>query len=70
MKYLFSIIIPIFNAEKYLNDSIYSVIEQNKKNTEIILVDDCSTDRSSKICNFFRKKYSFIKVLHNKKIME
>lgn len=67
MKYLFSIIIPIFNAEKYLNDSIYSVIEQNKKNTEIILVDDCSTDRSSKICNFFRKKYSFIKVLHNKK---
>ena len=67
MKYLFSIIIPIFNAEKYLNDSINSVIEQNKKNTEIILVDDCSTDRSSKICNFFRKKYSFIKVLRNKK---
>ena len=67
MQYLFSIIIPVFNSEKYLRESINSVLRQKKNNTEIILVNDCSTDKSGKICNFFQKKYSFIKVLHHKK---
>ena len=67
MRYLFSIIIPVFNSEKYLNESINSVLRQKSKNTEIILINDCSTDRTRKICNFYKAKYSFIKVLHHKK---
>ena len=67
MQYLFSVIIPVYNSAKYLHESINSVLLQKKENTEIILVDDCSTDQSSKICDFYKKKYSFIKVLHYKK---
>ena len=53
---LFSVIIPVFNAEKYLKKCIRSVLNQKNDKTEIILVDDCSTDSSLKICNYFKKK--------------
>ena len=43
---LFSVIIPVFNAEKYLKKCIRSVLNQKNDKTEIILVDDCSTDNS------------------------
>ena len=49
---LFSVIIPVFNAEKYLNKCIKSVLNQKNARTEIILVEDCSTDNSLKICNY------------------
>ena len=67
MQYLYSIIIPIFNSKKYLRSSIQSVIDQQNNKTEIILVNDCSTDESKKICNFYQKKFSFIKLINNKK---
>jgi|TARA_B100001964_G_C14245026_1_gene606981 glycosyltransferase involved in cell wall biosynthesis len=67
MQYLFSVIIPVFNSEKYLRESINSILRQKKNNVEIILVNDCSADESGKICNFFQKEYSFVKVLHHKK---
>ena len=49
----FSIIIPVYNVEKYLNKCINSVINPTYKDIEIILVDDGSTDSSSQICDDF-----------------
>ena len=53
---LISIIIPIYNAEKYLNKCLQSIISQTYRNFEIILIDDGSTDCSYKICQEFAKK--------------
>jgi len=50
---LVSIIIPIYNSEKFLNDSLNSVINQTYKNIEIICIDDGSTDNSLKVLNKF-----------------
>ena len=49
----FSIIIPVYNVEKYLDDCIRSVTEQDFKNYEIIIVDDGSTDSSRKISDLW-----------------
>ena len=61
---LVSIIVPVYNTEKYLNRCIESLINQTYKNIEIILVDDGSTDTSGKICEEYAKKDSRIKVFH------
>lgn len=47
---LVSIIIPVYNGEKYLQKSIDSIITQTYKDLEIIIVDDGSTDRTAVIC--------------------
>lgn len=49
-KPLISVIIPVYNAEKYVNDCVESVLAQNIMEMEILLVDDCSTDGSSNVC--------------------
>jgi len=67
VNYLFSVIIPIYNSDKYLRKCIDSVINQKKNNVEIVLVNDCSTDNSGKICNYYKKKYSFVKLINHKK---
>ena len=65
---LFSIVVPIYNSEKYLTRCIESVQRQQFKNFEIILVEDKSTDASNKICNLFLKQYRNIKLIkHNKR---
>ncbi|RKS53950.1 glycosyltransferase involved in cell wall biosynthesis [Gillisia mitskevichiae] len=51
MKPLVSIIIPLYNSEKYIHDTLYSCLNQTYKNFEIIIVDDGSIDRSSEIVN-------------------
>ena len=61
-----SIIIPIYNAEKYIESSIESALNQDYSNIEIVLIDDGSTDSSGKICENYKNKYSNIKVLHQK----
>lgn len=59
-----SIIIPIFNVEKYVHKTIDSVTNQTEKDIEIILVDDGSTDGSGKICDEYALKDERIRVIH------
>ena len=63
-KDLISIIIPIYNVEKYLRDCLESVINQTYENIEMILVDDGSPDNCGKICDEYSKRDSRIKVIH------
>lgn len=63
---LISIIMPVYNAEKYLNRSIESVMNQTYKNIEIILVNDGSTDASLTICSNYQKADSRIKLINQK----
>lgn len=50
-KITLSIIVPVYNVEKYLEDCVESLLNQTYQNYEIILVDDGSTDSSGKICD-------------------
>ena len=63
---MISVIIPIYNSEKYLSKCISSVLEQTYKDLELILVDDGSTDNSLNICNDFAERDSRIVVVHQK----
>jgi len=63
---LFSIILPIYNVEAYLQDCVLSILKQSFKDYEIILVNDGSTDNSRKICDELAVKYESIKVVHKK----
>lgn len=54
---LVSVIMPVYNAEKYISFAIESVINQSYKNWELIIVDDCSTDKSWEIISRYQKKY-------------
>ncbi|MDR3058402.1 MAG: glycosyltransferase [Prevotella sp.] len=62
-----SIIIPVFNAEKYLKRCMDSILSQTFCKFECILVDDASSDKSPIICDEYGKKDSRIKVLHKNK---
>ena len=61
---LISVIIPIYNVEKYLDKCIQSIVDQTYKNLEIILVDDGSPDNCPKICDEWAGKDKRIKVIH------
>lgn len=58
---LVSIITPVYNAERFLSETIKSVQEQTYKNWELLLVDDCSKDNSAKIIKEFKKNDDRIK---------
>lgn len=66
MNELISIIVPIYNVEKYLEQCINSILNQSYKNIEIILVDDGSPDNCGKICDRYAKFDKRIKVIHKK----
>lgn len=53
---LISIIIPVYNSEKYLDRCLNSLLEQDYPNIEIILVDNGSSDGSLKICEKYKKR--------------
>ncbi len=61
---LISILIPVYNAEKYLNECINSVLNQTYKELEIILIDDGSRDSSGAICDKYADLDARIKVIH------
>ena len=64
MEELISVIVPIYNVEKYLNKCIESIINQSYSNLEIILVDDGSKDSSGIMCDSYILKDKRIKVIH------
>ncbi len=60
-----SIIVPVYNVERYLERCLNSLINQTHKNLEIILIDDGSTDGSGKICDRYEMENKNVKVFHN-----
>ena len=63
---LLTVVIPVYNVEKYLKRCIESILIQEWKNYDILLVDDGSTDNSPQICDDYAKAYDFISVIHKK----
>jgi glycosyltransferase involved in cell wall biosynthesis len=61
-----SVIMPVYNSEKYLSVAIESVLRQNFKDFELILVDDGSTDNSPKLCDQYGKEDDRIIVIHKR----
>ena len=61
---LISIIVPVYNAENYLEDCVESLLQQSYKNIEFILVDDGSTDTSAEICDIYSRKDTRVTVIH------
>lgn len=64
MNPFFSIVVPVYNVEKYLNQCVDSILMQTEKNYELILVDDGSSDNSSNICDEYARNDSRIRVIH------
>ena len=62
MKY--SVIIPVYNVEKYIDRCLKSIISQNYDDLEIIVIDNGSTDSSGSICDTYASEYSNISVYH------
>lgn len=61
---LISIIIPVYNSERYLDKCLNSVLHQSYKNLEIILINDGSTDGTAKICDMWKSRDLRVKVIH------
>ena len=66
MDALISIIVPVFNAEDYLEQCLRSIVKQTYTNLEILLIDDGSTDSSGNICEKFASEDNRVKVVHKK----
>ena len=60
-----SVVVPMYNAENFINVCIISILEQTFKDFELILIDDCSTDKTFEIAKSFND--SRIKLLQNEK---
>ena len=65
-KTFFSIIMPVFNTEKYLNKAIDSILNQSFINFELIIIDDASSDASYNICKSYADRDNRIKLIRNK----
>lgn len=61
-----TVIVPIFNSEKYLEQCLDSIINQTYTNLEILLVNDGSTDGSAQICESYASKDSRVRLIHKK----
>ena len=66
MNNLISIIVPVYNVDKYLNRCINSILKQTYSNLEILLIDDGSTDNSGAICDKYASEFDNIRVYHKK----
>lgn len=63
-----SVIVPVYNVEKYLVRCVESILIQSYKNFELILVDDGSFDNSGALCDELAKRDNRIKVIHKKMV--
>ena len=61
-----SVIVPVYNAERYINKCVDSLLRQSYPNIEVILVDDRSTDSSPMLCDKLAESDSRVKVIHQK----
>lgn len=61
-----SVIVPVYNCEKYLEKCVNSIVKQKHNDLEIILVNDGSLDKSGEICDYLLNRDSRIRVLHQK----
>lgn len=61
---MISVIVPVYNVEKYLPDCISSILRQTYTNLELLLIDDGSTDSSGRICDDFSKQDKRVRVFH------
>ena len=66
MNELISVIVPVYNVEKYLRKAVQSIQNQSYKNLEIMLINDGSTDSSGDICDELAASDSRIVVIHKK----
>ena len=66
MEKLVSIVVPVYNVEKYIGKCVDSLKKQSYKNIEIILIDDGSTDTSGKLCDIYAQQDQRIVVVHQK----
>lgn len=64
MNVLFSVIVPVYNVERYLPDCFKSLSEQSFQNFEVLLIDDGSTDSSGSLCDQYSKKDERFKTIH------
>ena len=65
-RYKVSIILPVYNGEKYLSLAIESILKQTYKNFELIIIDDCSSDQTHSIALKYKEKDSRVRVYRNK----
>ena len=66
---LVSIIMPVYNGERYLENTINAICESQYKNIELLCIDDCSRDNSVEICKKFAEKEYWIANLQRKLCM-
>ena len=64
MNQLISVIVPVYNVEKYIGRCVKSILDQSYQKLEIILVDDGSTDQSGSLCDEWERKDERIQVIH------
>lgn len=65
---MISVIIPVYNVEKYISRCIESLLEQTYEDFEVLLIDDGSTDNSGPMCDEYAEKDQRIKVFHNENV--
>lgn len=63
---MISVIVPVYNSERYLSECLKSIVGQSYREFEVIVVDDGSTDSSFEICNHYAQMDSRVKVVHQK----